>query len=242
MSCVWTYLNYKSLCFTWTCLHNRALICTWTCLDNRSLTCSWSCQHYRYRCVSCTWTYLVYRNLCCNGRVYTTKACAAFSVSTPQGPELHLNLSGQEEPLLLLDVSALEGLSCTWTCLFKRSLCISWTSLHYTGPELHLDLYGQGFSWTCLHLRAWAAPGLVYSRGAYASPGRLYTIQGLSCTWTCLDNRSLCFSRTCLHCRVWATPGLVWTTGAAPGRVYTTGPELHLEVSTPKMFVLAISV
>jgi hypothetical protein len=32
-----------------------------------------------------------------------------LDVSTPQGPELHLDVSGQQETLMLLEVSTLQG-------------------------------------------------------------------------------------------------------------------------------------
>jgi hypothetical protein len=48
--------------------------------------------------------------------------------------------------------------------------------------------------------------------------------QGLSCTWLCLDNHHMGLSciETCLHCR---------ESCAAPQRVNTQGPELHLDLS-----------
>jgi hypothetical protein len=99
--------------------------------------------------------------------VWTTGACAAHENSITQRPELHLNASGQQEPLLLPDVATLQGpelqmdlfgqhepvllldvlhhrgLSCTWTCLHYRGLCCTLTCLHHRGPELHMDLFGQ---------------------------------------------------------------------------------------------------
>ncbi len=42
------------------------------------------------------------------GRVLTTFVCAAPGrVYTRQGPELHLDMSGQQEPVMLLDMSTL---------------------------------------------------------------------------------------------------------------------------------------
>jgi hypothetical protein len=129
----------------------------------------------------------------------------AVSTYTPQGPELHLDLSGQQELLLLLDVSSLlrpllhdvstcapQGLSCTWTW---RSFCCSWTCLHYKGlfctlTCLQVHYRGISCTWTCqlqrpvLHLAV--STCTVHHRG-------------LCCTWTCQDNRSLCCSWMCLH-------------------------------------------
>jgi hypothetical protein len=43
--------------------------------------------------------------------VYTAEAYAVLECvqTTVQGPKLHLDLSGQQDPLLLLDVSTLQG-------------------------------------------------------------------------------------------------------------------------------------
>ncbi len=168
--------------------------------------------------------------------VCTTRAFASPGRVYTAGSELHLDLSVQQEPLLLLDVSTLQGLSYTWTCLYNKSLC---------------------FSWTCLHCRVWATPGLVCTTRAFSAPGRVYTtrpeLHGL--VWTTrafaspghvyttrseqhlhvstLYCRCLCCSWTCLKYRTWAAPGRVYTKDvcAAPGRVYNTGSELHLDLS-----------
>ncbi len=73
--------------------------------------------------------------------------------SLPQGPELEIDMSTLERPVLLLEMSSPQqmGRSCTWTCLDNNSLCCSWADLHYrflcctrtclhNVPELHLDL------------------------------------------------------------------------------------------------------
>ncbi len=77
-------------------LHNRGLSCTWTSLDYRSLCCSCICLHHR--------------GLCCTYPVYCI----------PQGPELHLNESGQKEPVLVWMCLHHRGLSCTWMFLLYR--------------------------------------------------------------------------------------------------------------------------
>ncbi len=51
-----------------------------------------------------------------------------LDVSTPQGLELHLNVSAQQRLVLLLKVSTPMGPSCIWTCLHYRGLCCSWRS------------------------------------------------------------------------------------------------------------------
>jgi hypothetical protein len=99
--------------------------------DYRSLCCSWSCLHY----VTCTSTCLHYRSLSFTW-LWTTGALLILNVSTSQGPELHLDMSGQQEPLLLLDVSSLQGPELHLDVLHfadYKSLCCSWTCLHYRG-------------------------------------------------------------------------------------------------------------
>ncbi len=79
-------------------------------------------------------------------------------------------------------------------------------------------------TWTCLH--CW---GLCYS-----------CHRCLSCTWTCLYNSSP--APRCLYNRAWAAPGLVCTTSAPHLDVYTTGPELHLDMSIQQEPLLLLDV
>ncbi len=79
-------------------------------------------------------------------------------MSTPQGPELHLDVSTLQRPMLHLDVSSLQGPSCTWTYLYYSTMAcaapVSVSRLHEhmmhldvstpQGPELHLDAPGAG--------------------------------------------------------------------------------------------------
>ncbi len=145
-------------------------------------------------------------------------------VPTPQRPELHLDLSRQQKPVLDFDVSTLHalerpvmllekstpqhrGLSCTWTCLDNRSLCSSWTYLHYRGlccTRAYLVVsthWGLSFTWTCRYFRV------------------------LCCTWTCFLYRGLrcTWARACLDISSCAVPGLIYATDvcAALGGVYT---------------------
>ncbi len=79
-----------------------------------------------------------------------------LDVSTPQGPLLPQDVSGQQDPVQLLDLPTLlhRDLCCTWTCLYHRGLrsiltCLDNKSLCWSGrsipqgPELHLDVSGQ---------------------------------------------------------------------------------------------------
>ncbi len=75
---------------------------------------------------------------------------------TPQGPELQIDMSTLERPVLLLEVSTPQhrGLSCTWTCLNNSSLCCFWTYVCYRClccPRICLHLVcilQQGLSFT----------------------------------------------------------------------------------------------
>jgi hypothetical protein len=67
-------------------------------------------------------------------------------VYAPQGPELHLDLSGQKEPVLTPGrVYAPQGPELhAWTFLDYRSLCCSCTYLHYMSRQhetLGVSLY-----------------------------------------------------------------------------------------------------
>jgi hypothetical protein len=57
------------------------------------------------------WTYSIKTTADCSatGLIYTTEACAASRHVYTQGPELHLDLAGKQEPVLLLDVSTVQG-------------------------------------------------------------------------------------------------------------------------------------
>jgi hypothetical protein len=88
---------------------------------------------------------------------------------------LHLDVLGQQEPLLLLDLSTPQGTELhldLFYCTLQRNV------LHLVvptpqRPELHLDLSGQ------------QEPVLLLD---------VFTPRVLSCTWAFLDNRRLFFS------------------------------------------------
>ncbi len=200
-----------------------------TCLDNRSLCCSCMCLHHRV--LSSTCPCLHYRGLC----------CTLMDVSTPQRPQLHLELPGQQEPVLLLDVSTLQGpeqhfsmsplhyVASWWTCLHHRGLCSTgrvWTKGACAGLG---GVYTTGSWWAApvhvyateayLHLNghvyttgASAAPGLAWTRGAFFCSLLCLHSNGLSCTWTYLDYRNLILNLATLLSHV-----------------------LHLEVPTPHL-------
>jgi hypothetical protein len=112
----------------------RGQSCTWTCLNKIKLFCSS--------------TFLQYRSLCCTLMyLYTVEACAAPGVvyTTVQGPKLHVDVSGQQQlVLLLLRCLYHRDLSCRWTCLHWGDLCCSWGCL---------DTSSLCCSWIYLHYR-----------------------------------------------------------------------------------------
>ncbi len=189
------------------------------------------------------------------GSVYTTKATAALGVSTTQGPELHLELSGNRSLCWFLAYLhyRYSGLCCSLTSLHCSCLCGSSSCLQHST----WGLAAPGCVWTkvaCMCCSYWG----VYTTGTWAVDGCVYTREpvllleestlqhkGLSCILTCLDSSSLCRSCTDLHYRclcwhselsthcAWASPELVFTTesGAAPGWVSSTSPKLNLVLS-----------
>ncbi len=146
---------------------------------------------------------------------------------------LHLDVSTPQDPELHLDLSTHWGLSCTWRCLLHRARGLSciWTwRAGQQKSELLLDV--STLQWPDLHLD-------------------VSTLQrGLCCTWMCLSHRVLCCICTSVRVfstGAWVVPGCVYSTGtwAATVHVYTTefcasnwtcllhwGLELHQDVST----------
>ena len=63
-----------------------------------------------------------------------------LEVSTPQGPELHLNVSALQRPVLLLEVSTTQGpeLHLDLSALQRIVLLLEVSTPQ--GPELHLDV------------------------------------------------------------------------------------------------------
>jgi hypothetical protein len=121
--------------------------------------------------------------------LFTTEACAASRRVYTQGPELHLDLVGQQEPMLLLDVSTrtLQGRELHLH-VFRQLIACAAAGLIYTSEAciyfcyvLHLDMsthWGLSCIMMCLelHHRARGAPGLFTSEACGAS--RLVYTQG----------------------------------------------------------------
>jgi hypothetical protein len=135
LSGIWTCLHNRGMCCSWRCLHHRGLSCIWTCLHHRGLTYNWTCLQYRGLC--CSWMCLeLHHRAGVAPELFTTEACAASRFVYTQGPELHMGLVGQQESVLLLDLSTLQspvlhtdmsthwGLSCIWMCLIHRYQCL----------------------------------------------------------------------------------------------------------------------
>jgi hypothetical protein len=98
--CTWMFLHHRVE--TWACLHHRGLSNTPWRLHDRDLSCTWTCQDKM--------SLLVWRCLYNRGAwaapecFYTTESCGHLEMSTPQGPELHLDVSSLLRPVLCLDV------------------------------------------------------------------------------------------------------------------------------------------
>ncbi len=149
LSCTWTCLNFKGFCCTWTCLHHRGPSCTWTCLDKMIQCWPWTCLVSTPQGPELqpdvsgqqepvlVWTCYPTGAWTTPGRVWTTGVCTGLDMSTPLGPELHLDLSSLHY----------RGLCCTWTYLLHRGLCCTWMSTLQT-PLLHLDVSVQQKPWS----------------------------------------------------------------------------------------------
>jgi hypothetical protein len=149
LSCAWTCLHYKGLYCPWT-RHNRSLCCSWTCLYYRACAAPAPGHHIG---LCCAWTWL--RNMPILQRhVVHLDLCK-------QNRGLHLDMSGQQEPVLV------------WTYLYHRGLRCTWTCPHHKGPS--------SCTWTCLDKRSlcwpstclcttgvWTAPASVWKTGACA--------------------------------------------------------------------------
>ncbi len=155
---------------------------------------------------------------------------------------LHLDVSGQQEPLL----TTLQGpLSCTWTYLHYSSLCCTWKYLDY----INLCCF-----WTCLHYRTWCIwtyqhlRGLSFTLDAPSLHGQeeqvlhldVSTSQGLVPHMEVSILRGLCYTWMCLlphrpklHLDLSGHQDPVQCTAPAPASVVSTlqKPKMHLNVS-----------
>ncbi len=214
---------YRSLCYSWKCLHFRSLSCSPKCLH-----CTHKCtlQGPQLHLHLCT---VDYRSLCCSWACLQRHALN-LDVFTSQGPKLHLDVfteacaapgrvytteawaatgsvcmdSGQQEPLLLLDVGPELPLD-----VFEQLLAMS----TWKGPERHLDLCRQQKPVLLLDVsrEACAASRRVYTTEAWAATGRVWTAGALllldvyklsrPCAWTYLDYRTSAAPELCLHYR-----------------------------------------
>ncbi len=106
-----------------------------------------------------------------------------LKMSTPQGPELHLEVSEKQKPVLVWTLLSHRGLNYAWMCQENRSLC--WSGHYYpTGAWTTLGCVWEPVPvWTCPHhtTEAFTAPGHVYTTGAWAAPGSVCKTGALKC-------------------------------------------------------------
>ena len=107
----------------------RGLSCTWTCLQYSWLCCTEMCLHHKGLNYTCTC--LDNRSLCCSW------------VSTPPGKELHLAMSGKQEPVLLLSMSKPQGPELHLDLSTLQLPMLHLNVFTPQGPELYLYLPGQ---------------------------------------------------------------------------------------------------
>jgi hypothetical protein len=77
-----------------------------------------------------------------------------MSHHTPQGHELHQDVSTLQRAGLIWTCLRCRGLSCTWTCLPYRGLHCIWKCLHHRCLSC---------TWPCLNHKARSAPETVYT-------------------------------------------------------------------------------
>ncbi len=85
--------------------------------------------------------------------------CCSWSClqSTLHGPELS-DVSALQRPVLLLELSTPQGPELHLTCLHYKGLCCTWSCLHHRGLS---------WIWRVYTTEACAAPGVVYTTGAW---------------------------------------------------------------------------
>ncbi len=177
------------------------LVCTTSCADPGRVYTTGPELHLH----ECVWTTEAFA---APGRVYTREDNADLYTPILQGPELHLDVSGHQDPELV------------WTCLHYMGAAgrVYTTEAHAAPSRLYY--------WVCQHwIGLWCtwthttevcvAPGRGYSSGAWVAPGL---------GWT----KEVCTSSGRVYStEAWATPGSVFTTTKG---VFTV---LLLDVSTP---------
>jgi hypothetical protein len=133
------------------------------CLHHRDLSSRWTCLHYRV--LFCTWT--------------------GFPL---QDPELHLAVSGQQEPVLHSDLSTHWGLSFTRTCVCTTKSCAALEPVYTLGPGLQQDVSAIQSTGTVLHSDLSTHRGLSITRLLCHQYFR-NVINSETKTNECIDNR-----------------------------------------------------
>ncbi len=130
-----------------------------------------------------------------------------LDVSTPQELELHLNLYGKQEQVLLLEVPTPQRpeLCCSWTCLHIGA----WVApgrVYTQEPKLHLDV--STLQRPIQHLDVSMPLGPELHLDFSGNRSLCWSLTYLHCSY-----RGLCCTLTCLHCvEACAAPRVVYTT------------------------------
>jgi hypothetical protein len=106
-----------------------------------------------------------------------------LDVSKTQGPELHPDVSGKQEPVLVWTFLPHRCLNYVWMCLENGSLC--WSGHVNTRGALAAPVRVYCTSEVIVVL------GRVYTTGALAARGRVFTKEAFAAPGRCLYNRSL---------------------------------------------------
>ncbi len=153
-------------------VHKGGLCCSWRCLHQRGQSCIWGCLHYRglcyfWRCWDCAASGGVYATgaWAAFRHVYTTQACAALGgVFTTEAWAAFWRI------YTILHAEACAAPVCVYTEMGKLHLYVSTTE----ACVAHLGVSGLCCISRFLHPVGWAAPGLGWTTGACAAPGRVY--------------------------------------------------------------------
>ncbi len=155
----------------------------------------------------CTWTWLHIEPLLILDVLYTYRGmCCTWTCQQNRG--LHVDVSGQQEPVLVLTCLYHKGLSSTCTCLFSGAFGAP-GRVYTTGARAEPGLSTVGRVYTT---EAFAASRRVHTTEAFAGSGRVYTTEAFAAPGR-VYHRDLC-----------CPPGRVCITEAfaAPGHVYIT--------------------
>ncbi len=132
-------------------VYHRGLSCIWTCPGVVYTTGAWAASGHVYNAEACANPGCYTTGAGAATGLFTAEASAASRLGYTQGPELHLDLVGRQELVLLLDMSTLQGRELHLNVLILLVACTA-AGLIYTT---------EAFIRICLHTGAWAASGRV---------------------------------------------------------------------------------